>query len=170
MYTKQDIKLPAGDRERRQFLERHRRIVFCCCFFPPSFFFFFFALVAVPWVTVQGVARSNKPASQAGLMFNEDDSQWLLITAMSPNTDTFNTARHSRCFCTKPGGLSTATYLHWCTYLHTHASTNACECHALDCTCTHIHSLRQKKRCAVHHWRSCMAAVEQTEDKAPGSF
>lgn len=93
---------------------------FFCCFFPPSFFFFFFALVAVPWVTVQGVARSNKPASQAGLMFNEDDSQWLLITAMSPNTDTFNTARHSRCFCTMPGGLSTATYLHWCTYLHTH--------------------------------------------------
>lgn len=94
MYTKQDIKLPEGNRERRQFLVRHRRIVFLG-FFP---LLFFLALVAVPWVTVQGVAPSNKPVSQAGLMFNEDDSHWLLITAMSPNTDTFNTARHSRCF------------------------------------------------------------------------
>lgn len=89
MYTKQDIKFPAGDRKRRQILERHRR----ACFFSA----FCFALVVVPYVTMRHVAQGNKPVSQAGLMFNEDDFHWLLITAMSPNSDTFNTARHSRC-------------------------------------------------------------------------
>lgn len=85
--------------------------VFFFFWFFSSCIFFFFSLVAAPCVTMRGVALGNKPVSQAGLMFNEDDSHWLLITAMSPNTDTFNTARHSRLRRTMPGGLSTATYL-----------------------------------------------------------
>lgn len=82
--------------------------------------FFFFAIVAVPCVTMQGVAQGNKPVSQAGLMFNEDDSHWLLITAVSPNTDTFNTACHSRCSAQCQEDYQqplTCTSAHTCTHI-----------------------------------------------------
>ncbi len=118
MYTKQDIKLPAGDRNRRPFLEQQRRIGFFSLFF-------FLALVAVLCVTMQGVAQGNKPVSQAGLMFNEDDSHWLLITAVSPSTDTFNTARHSRCSA---------------------QSQEDCQ-QPLSCTSTHIYTHKHKRGC-----------------------
>ena len=87
---------------------------------PPILFFFCIS------ITIQGVAQGNKPGSQAGLMFNEDDFHRLLITVMSPHTDTFNTARHSRRPTQCQGDYQeplTCAIIHMFTHTHTHTHT-----------------------------------------------
>lgn len=109
---------------------------------------FFLALVAFPYVTKLGVAQGNKPGSHTGLMFNED-SQWLLITAMSQHWHFYYHTSVKMLRCTVPGGQSMTTLP---AHIYLHAFTSTCEYHALDCTGTYSLPEARKKAVRSSSW------------------